>query len=232
MINFDEYTNEKKTEHNSKGPYIPDHPYRILIAGGSGSGKTNALLNLINNQPNIDKIYLYAKDPYEVKYQYLINNHEKVGLDHFDDPKAFMEYSNDRQDVYKNIEDYNPGKKRKVLIVFDDMIADMINNNKLNPVETELFIRGRKLDISIVFITKSYFKVPKDVRLNSTPFFIMKSPNKRELQQTALNHSSDFNFKDFMKIFKKYTAEPYPFLVNDTILPSDNPLRIRKNLLG
>ena len=191
MINFDDYTNENRIEHNSKWPYIPDHPYRILIMGGSGSGKTNALLNLINNQPDIDKIYLYAKDPYE-----------KVGLNRFNDPKAFMEYSNDMQDVHKNIEDYNPIKKRKVLIIFDDMIADMINNNELNPVVTELFVRGRKLNISIVFITQSYFKVPKDVRLNSTHFFIMKIPTKRELQQIALNHSSDIDFKDFMNIYK------------------------------
>ena len=112
-------------------------------------------------------------------------------------------------------------------MVFDDMIADMINNNKLNPIVTELFIRGRKLNISIVFITQSYFKVPKNVRLNSTHFFIMKIPNKRELQQIALNHSSDIDFKD-----KKCTKEPYSFLVNDTTLPSDDPIRIRKNLLG
>ena len=89
MINFDNYTNENKTEHNSKWPYIPDHPCRILIVGGSESGKTNALLNLINDQPNIDKIYLYAKDPYGAKYQYIINKRKKVGLDHFNDPKAF-----------------------------------------------------------------------------------------------------------------------------------------------
>ena len=143
-----------------------------------------------------------------------------------------MEYSNDMQDVYKNIEDYNPTKKYKILIVFDDMIADIINNNKLNPVVTELFIRGRKRKISIVFITQSYFKVPKDVRLNSTHFFIMKIPNKRELHQIALNHSSDIDFKDFMNIYKKCTTEPYSFLVNDTTLPSDDPLRFRKNLLG
>ena len=92
------------------------------------------------------------------------------------------------QDVYKNIEDYNLGRERKILIVFDDMIADMINNKKLNPIVTELFIRGRKLNISIVFIAQSYFKVPKDVRLNSTHFFIMNILNKRELQQIALNH--------------------------------------------
>ena len=129
MINFDDYANENKIEHNSKWPHIPDHPYRILIVGGSGSGKANALLNLINNQLDIDKVYLYAKDPYEPKYQYLMNKREKVGLDHFKDPKAFVEYSNDMEDVYKNIENCNPGKKRKILIVFDDMIADMINNN-------------------------------------------------------------------------------------------------------
>ena len=232
MINFDEYTNENKTKHNLKWSYIPDHPYRILIAGGSGPGKTNTLLNLINNLSDTDKIYLHAKDPYQAKYQYLINKSEKVGLNHYDDLKAFLEYSNDMQDVYKNIKDYNPRKNRKILIVFDDMIADMINNKKLNPIVTELFIRGRKLNISIVFITQSYFKVPKNVRLNSTHFFIMKIPNKRKLQQIALNHSSDIDFKDFIKIFKKYTTEPYSFLVNDTTLPSDDPLRFRKNLLG
>ena len=227
MINFDDYTNENIIEHNSKWPYIPDHPYRILIIGGSGSGKTNALLNLMNNQLDIDKNLSLCK-----RSQYLINKREKVGLNHFNDPKAFMEYSNDMQDVYKNIEDYNPIKKRKVPIIFDDMIADMINNNKLNPIVTELFIRARKLNIPIVFITQSYFKVPKDVRLNSTHFFIMKIPNKRELRQIALNHSSDIDFKDFMNIYKKCTKEPYTFLVTDTTLPSDNPLRLRKNLLG
>ena len=113
-----------------------------------------------------------------------------------------MEFSNDMQDVYKSIEDYNSNEKRKVLIVFHDMIADMINNEKLNPIVAKLFIRGRKLNISTVFLTESYFKVPKDVRLNSTHFFIMKIPNKRELQQIALNHSSDIDFKDFMKIYK------------------------------
>ena len=161
MINFDDYTNENIIEHNSKWPYIPDQPYRILIISGSGSGKTNALLNLINNQPDIDKIYLYAKDPYEAKYQYLINKREKVGLDHFDDPKAFIEYSNDMQGVHKNIEDYNPIKKRKILIVFDDMIADMINNNKLNPVVTELLIKGRKLNVLLFLLCNLILKCQK-----------------------------------------------------------------------
>ena len=130
-------------------PHIPDHSYRILIIRGSGSGKTNALLN---NQPDIDKICLYAKDPYETKYQHLINKFKKVGLAHFNDPKAFMEYSNDIQDVYKNIEDYNPNKKRKVLIVFHDMISDMINNKKLNSIVTEVFIRDGKLIPHYLFL--------------------------------------------------------------------------------
>ena len=124
--------------------------------------RKNALLNLINNQPNIDKIYLYAKGLYEGKYQYLFNKRENLGLKHYDDPTAFIEYSNDLQD------EYNLGKKRKILIVFDDIIADMINNKKLNPIVTALLIRARKLNISIIFITQSYFKVPKYVRLNGT----------------------------------------------------------------
>ena len=192
--------------HNLKSPYIRDRPYRILIIGGSGSGKTSALLNLINNHPDIDKIYLYAKDPYEAKYQFLINKRESTGLKHLNDPKAFIENSNDMQDV----------KERQILIVFDDMIADMINNKKLNSIVTELFIRSRKLNVSLVFITQSYFKVPKDVRLNSTYVFIMKIPNKRELQQIALNHSSDISI----------------FLVNDATLASDNPLKFRKSLFN
>ena len=163
MINFDDYANENKTKHNSKWPYIPDHPYRILIIGGSGSGRTNALLKLINNQPDIDKIYLYAKDPYETKYQFLINKRERTGLKHFNDPKAFIEYSNDMQDVYKNIDEHNIYEECERLIAFDDMVADVINNRKLNSIVTELFIRGRKLNISLVFITQSYFKDPKGV---------------------------------------------------------------------
>ena len=171
MVSFDDYSNENKTGPNLKCPYIPDHPYRILIIGGSGSGKTNALLNLKNSQSDIDKIYLYAKDPYKAKYQFLINKRKRTGLVYFNDPKAFIEYSNDMQDVYKNIDEYNPDKENKILIVFDDMIADMINNKKLNSIVTKLLIRGRKLNISLAFVTQSYFKVTKDVRLNSAHFF-------------------------------------------------------------
>ena len=228
MINFDDYTNESKINHNPNWPYIPDHPYIILIIGVSGSGKTNTLLNLINNQPHTNKIYLYVKDPYEDKYQFLINKRENIGLKNLNDPKAFIEYSNDMQDVYKNINNYNLNKENKILIVFDDMIADMINNNKLNPVVTELSFRGRKLYIFTVFIIQPCFKVPKDVRLNTAHSFIMKTRSKRELQQIALNHSSEIDFKGFMEIYKTYTAESHSFLVNDTTLSSDNPLRNRK----
>ena len=155
MINFDDYVNENKTEHNSKWLYISDHPYRILVIGGSRSGKTNALLNLTNNQPYIDKAN--AKDP----YQFLINKRQSNESKHLNGPKEFIEYSNDMHNVYKNIEEYNTDKENKILIVFDDMTVDMINNKKLNSIVTELFIRERKLNISLVFITQSYFKVPK-----------------------------------------------------------------------
>ena len=134
------------------------------------------------------------------------------------------------QDVYKYIDEYNIDRGRKILLVFDDMMAYMINNKKLNSVVTELFIRGRKLNISLVFTTQSYFKVPKDVTINSTHLFIMKIRNKREFQQIALNYSSDISTKDFIKIHKKCTAEPFSVLVNDASLASDNLLLFRKNL--
>ena len=118
-------------------------------------------MSLTENYPDIDKICLYAKDPYEAKYQYLINMREIVSLKRFNDPKAFIEYSNDMCDVYKNSDEYNIDKERKILIVFDDMTADIIKNKKLNSIVTELFIRGRKLNIYLVFITQSYLKFQK-----------------------------------------------------------------------
>ena len=132
--------------------------------------------------------------------------------------------------VYKNINHYNPEKQNKILIAFNDMIAN-IQNKKLNSIVTELFIRARKLNISFVFITQAYFKVPKDVRLNTTHFFITKSLSKGELQQIAINHSSDISTEHFVNIYRKCTPEPYSFFVNDTTLPSDNPLKFRKNLV-
>ena len=231
MINFDDYVNENKTEHNKNWTCVPDHPYRILTIGGSRSGKSNVLLSLIESQSDIDKIYLSAKDPYEAKYQYLINICEKVGLKRFNDTKAFIEYSNGMHDVYKNINYYNRHKAYKILIVFDDMIVDMIRNKKLNSIVTELFIR-KEIKYFSCFYHTTYFKVPKDVRLNTTHFFITKIPNKRELQEIAINHSSDISTKDFTNIYRECTAEPYSFLVNDTTLASNNPLRFRKNLFN
>ena len=121
----------------------PDHAYRILIIGGSESGITKSLFNLINEEPDFDKIYLYVKDPHETKYWFLIGKRESTGLKQFNDSKAFIEYSNDMDDIYKKIEEYNLNKKRKIWIVFDYMIADVLSNKKLNPIVTGLFIRIR-----------------------------------------------------------------------------------------
>ena len=167
----------EKTNENS--PYIPDHTHRILIIGGSGSGKTNALLNLINEQRDIDKIYLYAKDLSESKYEHLINNRENAGIRHLKDSKAFIDCSHTMDDVYENIDNYNHNRKRKILTVFDDMIADIMTHKKFQSIMKELFIRCRKINISLEFITQSYFSVPKDVILNSTHYFIMNINNKR-----------------------------------------------------
>ena len=138
--------------------------------------------------------------------QLLINNRENTGLKHFNNFKAFIEYSNDVDDTYKNLEEYNPIKKCKILIVFDVMIADMLINKKFNPIVTKSFLRGRKLNMSLVFITQSYFVVSKKIKLNSTHFFIMKFLNKQEVQQIAFNHSSDIDFKT-SKIFTKHLLQ-------------------------
>ena len=215
MINLGSITNENNKEHNEKWPHIPDYPYRILIIGGSGSGKTNTLLNLIKEQDYhdvIDKIYLYAKDLSEPKYEYLIKKREDAGIKHLNDPNAFIECSNTMDDVYENIHDYNSSRKRKILIAFDDMIADIMTNKRFQAIIKELFIRCRKLNISLVFITQSYFSVPKDVRLNLTHYLIMKTDNRKELQNLLINHSADIDYKDVMKIYRECTREPYNFL--------------------
>ena len=133
--------------------------------------------------------------------------------------------------MFISIEDYNPNRQRKILIVFDDMIADIMTNKKFQAIIKELFIRCRKLNISLVFITQSYFSVPKDVRLNSTHYLIMKINNKRELQNIAINHSADIDYNDFVKIYRECTRKTYSFLTIDTTLPASDPLRFRKNLL-
>ena len=216
MINLDNITNNNNEKHNEKWSYIPDHSYRILIIGGSGSGKTNTLFNLINEQRDIDKMYLYAKDISESEYEYLIKNRETAGMKHLNDSKAFIECSNTMDDVYENIDGYNPN--RKILVIFDDMIVDIMTNNKFQSIIKDLFIRCRKPNISLVFIFQSYFSVPKDVRLNSTHYLIVKIINRRELQNIAFNHSTDIDYQDFTKIYRECTREPYSFLEIDTTL--------------
>ena len=159
MFNLDNIVN-KNNKNNDK-----NWPFRMLIIGPSGSGKTNTLLHLIqklNNSNPIDKIYLYAKDLSKPKYEFLINNCKNAEIKNHNDPNAFIEYSNTMDDVFSNIDDYNQRGKRRILIVFDDMIADIMTNKKFQAVIKELFIRCRKLIISLVFITQSYFKTPKD----------------------------------------------------------------------
>ena len=199
-----------------------------MIIDSSGSGKTNTLLNLIKEQGNrdfADKIYLYAKDLNELKYQFLIEKPENVGIKHLNNPNTFIECSNTM-----NINDYNPIRKRKNLIVFDDMIADIMTNKIFQGIMEELFIRCRKLNISLVCIIQSYFSVLKDVRLNKTHYLIMKLNNRKEFQNIAIDHSADIDYKDFMKIYRECTREPFDFLTIDTTLPASNPLRFRKNL--
>ena len=207
--------------------YIPDHPYRILIIGGSGSGKTKTSLNLINEQENIDKIYLHAKDLREPKHGRLIKKCKNAGIKHLNDPKALIECSNVMDDVYENIDHYNAKRKRKILIVFDDMTAKVRDNKKFHAIIEELFIRCKKLNISFVFITQSYFTVQKNIRLNLIHYLIMKINNRRELQNIPINHSADTDYKDFLEVYRECKREPFNFLTIDTTLPASNPLRFR-----
>ena len=193
-----------EVNHNKNWSYIPDNLYRILIIGCSESGN-------------------------ELKYQLLINGKEKVGTKMFKKSKAIHWLFTD--DAYENVEYYNPTIERTVSIVFDDMIADMEANEKLSPIVIDLFVRWRTLHISPVFLSQSSFKVPKDIKLNATDYFILKKRKKRQIQQLASNHLSDIEFKDFMKLYKHYTKETFSFLVNDTTFPTDSPLRFRKILL-
>ena len=182
-----------------------------------------------DNDSPIDKIYLYAKDLSEPNYQLLIERRENAGIKNLNDPSAFIEYSNTMDDVYNNIDDYYPKRKRKILIAFDDMIADIMTNKRFHAIIKELFIRCIKLNISLVFITQSCFSVPKEVRLNSTHYLIMKIHNKRELQQIAIDHSADIDYKDFLQIYKICTKESYSFFTIDTTLTADNLMRFRKD---
>ena len=188
------------------------------------------MLNSIKEQDDIDKIYLYANNLSERKYEFLIQNCEDEGIKHLNDPNAFIECANIMDCVYENIDDYNPSRKRKILIVFDDMIANIMTKKNFQAIIKKLFIRCRTLDTSLVFITQSHFSVSKDVRLNSTHHLIMKISNKKELQNLSINHLADNDCKNFIKIYREYTKEPYSFLTIDRTLPASNPLTFRKNL--
>ena len=161
-------------------------------------------------------LYLYDKDINEKKYQYLINKREQEGIKNLNDPHAFIEYPNDMNEVLENINNYNKNRDEKVLIIFDDMIADIMRSEKFKAIVKELFIRFRKLNISIVFITQSYFRTPKDVRLNRIQYILMKISNKNELKSIAEENSGHFDFKDFLKIYNYCTKEPYYFVMVDT----------------
>ena len=164
----------------------------------------------------LDKTYLYAKDTDEKKYQYLINKREQAGIKNLNDRHPFIEYSNDMNDVLDDINNYNKNRDKKVLIILDDMIADIMRSEKFKAIVKEIFIRCRKLNISIVFITKSYFRTPKDARLNSTQYILIKIGNKKELKSIAEENSGHLDFKDFLKIYNYCTKEPYSFMMVDT----------------
>ena len=165
-------------------------------------------------------MFLYTKDLSEPKYEFLIKKREDAGIKHFNDPNAFIECSKTMDDVYENTHEYNPIRKRKILIAFDDMIADIMRNKTFQAIIKKPFIRCRKLYTSLIFITQTYCSVPKDVRLNSAHYLIMKINNKRELQNIGINHSANIDYKDFMKIYRECTKEPCSFLTIDTTLPA------------
>ena len=209
MVNLDNIVSNKKKSSSEND----DWPFRMLIIGPSSSGKTSTLLHLIDNFHPIDKMYLYAKDTNEEKYQYLINKREQAGIKNLNDPHAFIEYSSDMNDVLEDISNYNKKRDKKVLIIFDDMIADIMRSEKFKAIVKELFVTCRKLNISIVFITQSYLRTPKDARLNSTHYILMKIGNKEELKIIAEENSGHLDFKDFLKIYNCCTNEPYSFMM-------------------
>ena len=212
MLNLDNIVINKNTSSLEDN----DCPFRMLIIGPSRSGKTNTVPHLINNLHPIHKIYLYAKDIHEPKYEYLINKREQAGIKNLNDPHAFIEYSDDMNDVLDDINNYNENRDKKVLIVFDDMIADIEYNKNFKQIIKELFYRARKINVSIVFITQSYFRALKDARLNSTHYILMKIGNKKELKRVAEEKSGHLDYKDFLKMYNYCTEEPYSFMLIDT----------------
>ena len=177
----------------------------------------------------IDKRYLYAKDLSKPKYQFLIKKGEDAGIKHLNDSNTFIECSNTMDDVYVILMIATQKNKN---VVFDDMIPDIMTNEKFQAIIEELFIRCRKLNTLLVFIAQSYFAVPKDVRLYSTHYLIMKTENKRESHSIGINYSADIDYNDFVKIYRDGKKELYFFFTIHTTLPASDPLRFRKNLLS
>ena len=212
MLNLDNIVSNKNMSASENNNW----PFRMLVIGPSGSGKTNTLLHLINNLHPIDKIYLYAKDLHEPKYEYLINKREQAGIKNLNDPHAFIEYLDDMNDVLDDIINYDKNRDKKVLIVFDDMIADIEYNKNFKQIIKELFYRARKINTSIVFIAQSYFRALKDARLNSMHYIIMKINNKKELKRTAEEKSGHLDYKDFLEMYNYCTKETYSFMAIDT----------------
>ena len=201
----------------------------MLIIGPSESGKTNTLLHLINNLHPIDRIYLYVKDIHEPKYEYLINKREQAGIKNLNDPNTFIEYLDDMNDVLDDINNYNKNRNKKVLIVFDDMIADIEYNKNFKRIIKELFYRARKINVSIVFITQSYFRALKDARLNSTHYIIMKINNKKEFKRIAKEKSGHLDYQDFLKMYHYCTEEPYSLMIIDARPTATMPFKINFN---
>ena len=221
MLNLDNIVSNKKKSslEDTTEPSSSERnnwPFRMLIIEPSGSGKTNTLLHLINNLHPTDKIYLYAKDIHEPKYEYLISKREQAGIKNLNDPQAFTEYSDDMNDVLDDINNYNKNRDKKVLIVFDDMTADIEYNKNFKRIIKELFYRARKINVSIVFITQSYFRALKDARLNSTHYTLMKIGNKKELKRIAEEKSGHLDYQDFLKMYNYCKEEPYSFMLIDT----------------
>ena len=221
MLNLDNIVSNKNTSSLENNNW----PFRMLIIGPSGSGKTNTLLHLINDLHPIDKICLYAKDIHEPKYEDLINKREQVGIKNLNDPHAFIEYSDDMNDVLDDINNYNKDNDKKVLIVFDDLIADIEYNKNFKRIIKELFYRACTINVSIVFMTQSYFRALKDARLNTMHYILMKIGNKKELKGIAEEKSGHLDYKDFLKIYDYCTREPYSFMTIDARPTANIPFK-------
>ena len=221
MLNLDNIvSNDNKTSSEDN-----DWPFRMLIIGPSRSGKTNTLLHSINDLHPIDKIYLYAKDIREPKYEHLINKREQAGIKNLNDPHAFIQYTDDMNDVLDDINNYNKIRDKKVLIVFDDMIGDIGYNKNFKQIIKEPVYRARKINVSIVFITQSYFRALKDARLNSTHYIIIKINNKKELKRIAEEKSGHLDYKDFLKMYNYCMEGPYSFMTIDARATATIPFK-------